>query len=201
MLSAPATARPALLALRIGAEPEAWRRCGFSVGDSGLLRAGGILIVLDPQSGTGLSAWQTTTAIPGLRSFSAPPAADAPAVHPNAVTGVDHVVIATGAIDETTAAFVEAGCEVRAERRAELGGTDVLQRFLPMGGALAELVEPQPPTGSGPAFWGITFVCSDLGSLPSLVGEPRPAVQRGRRIAVARSEAGLGTRAAFMSPR
>jgi hypothetical protein len=38
-------------------------------------------------------------------------------------------------------------------------------------------------------------------TLADLLGEPRAAVQPGRRIATLRKEAGLGPAVAFMSPR
>jgi hypothetical protein len=53
-------------------------------------------------------------------------------------------------------------------------------------------------------FWGLAFQVRDLDAtcqhLGDKVGEPRDAVQPGRRIATLRREAGLGPAVAFMSP-
>jgi hypothetical protein len=58
---------------------------------------------------------------------------------------------------------------------------------------------------SGPArLWGISFLVEDLehtaSTLGGLLGEPRAAVQPGRRIATLRKDAGLGPAIAFMTP-
>jgi hypothetical protein len=57
----------------------------------------------------------------------------------------------------------------------------------------------------GPArLWGISFLAEDLetpaAALGELLGEPRDAVQPGRRIATVKSAAGLGPAIAFMTP-
>jgi sensor domain CHASE-containing protein len=73
-----------------------------------------------------------------------------------------------------------------------------------MGATILEVVcSPEVPTGDA-RFWGLVVTVADLDALaerlgPAL-GNVRPAVQPGRRIATARRAAGLGTRVAFMSP-
>jgi hypothetical protein len=57
----------------------------------------------------------------------------------------------------------------------------------------------------GPArLWGISFLVEDLATpaaaLGENLGEPRDAVQPGRRIATIASAAGLGPAIAFMTP-
>lgn len=201
MLSPAGPARPALLALRVGGDVAAWRRCGFSVGEGGLLRAGEVVIALDNSAGEGVTGWHTVPAVEGLPRFSCPDTGEIAAVHDNAVTGVDHVVITTPDINATTGALVAAGCELRRERTARIGGADVIQRFLPMTGALAELVTAVPPAGDAAGLWGITFACRDMSALPAVAGRPRPAVQPGRQIAVATAAAGLGAHVAFITER
>ena len=53
----------------------------------------------------------------------------------------------------------------------------------------------------GPArLWGISFLAADLEQGASVLGEPRDAVQPGRRIATVRREANLGLPVALMTP-
>ena len=75
---------------------------------------------------------------------------------------------------------------------------------------ILEVVQAPPGTRiaeqpDGPArLWGISFLVEDLDAtaafLGDRVGEPRDAVQPGRRIATLRREAGLGPAIAFMTP-
>jgi hypothetical protein len=58
---------------------------------------------------------------------------------------------------------------------------------------------------AGPArFWGVVFVVGDLDELGERLGDhlgdPRDAVQPGRRIATLRSSAGTGLPVAFITP-
>jgi hypothetical protein len=79
-----------------------------------------------------------------------------------------------------------------------------------MGELLLEVVAAPPGSRvaadpEGPArLWGISFLVDDLDAtvarLGDLVGEPRDAVQPGRRIATLRREASLGVAVAFMTP-
>ncbi len=102
---------------------------------------------------------------------------------------VDHVVALTDALPRTTEALEDAGFELR-----RVAGPMAFFRF---GECILELVE----RGPAPALWGVVFVVDDLDGLGPLVGEPRDAVQPGRRIATVRREAGLSTAVAFMTPR
>jgi hypothetical protein len=55
-----------------------------------------------------------------------------------------------------------------------------------------------------PALWGLVVVVADLDAcardLGPLLGDARPAVQPGRRIATVRREAGLPVALALMTP-
>jgi len=209
MLAGDRRERPRLLALTIGGSPDAWRALGFTVDADGLFAAGDTVVRLDPDGPRGIRDWALTAAVTGLPTGPAPARTAVPAAHPNHVTGIDHVVVTTSDLSGTTDALVAAGCEVRGERTASIGGRDVVQRFLPLQNALVELVAGAEggaaPNDVRVSFWGITFVCTDLAvaavALGPGVGSPRPAVQPGRQIAVAGAEAGLGTHVAFMSPR
>ncbi len=141
------------------------------------------------------------TAVAGQRATVA-----AHADQPNGVTGVDHVVVATPDLPRTLDALGGAGFQLRRVREA---GNGVSQGFFVLGDALLEVVgpaEPQPgSTDDRARFWGVTLVAADLeatvAAMGGRVGEPRPAVQPGRRIAIVDRAAGLGTRVAVMSPR
>ena len=97
-----------------------------------------------------------------------------------------------------------------AERDQPTPGGAPRQAFFRVGEPVLEVVQAPPGTRiaedrDGPArLWGISFAVADLdatvASLGDLAGEPRDAVQPGRRIATLRREAGIGTAVAFMSP-
>ena len=126
-----------------------------------------------------------------------------PRSHEIGAVAIDHVVVRTPDLGRTTAALSAIGLEARRTREA---GGGVLQSFFVLGGAILELVGPRAASGDGPArFWGLVAVVEDLDAacarLGDLAEEPRDAVQPGRRIAVVRRAAGLGTAFALMSPR
>lgn len=203
-------ARPKLLSVTVGADAGAWRAVGFAVSATGHFRAGDVAVQIVHDGPLGLLGWTLSNPVAGLPAGPVEePPPDAPTTHPNGVTGIDHVVVATTVLDETTDALVAAGCEVRGERRASFGGRHVVQRFLPLQNALIELVADGDPaaeeTVPAAAFWGLTFLCPGLNdgvaALGPHVSSPRPAVQPGRTIATAGPEASLGTQVAFMTPR
>jgi hypothetical protein len=78
-----------------------------------------------------------------------------------------------------------------------------------MGEVVLEVVgspEPEPDAASKPAtFWGLALTLDDLDAAfallgPDRMGEPKPAVQQGRRITTIRSAAGLGLPLALLDP-
>ena len=114
-----------------------------------------------------------------------------------------NIVASTPDFDRTRAALADAGFE---ERRIREACPDVRQAFYVVGDALLELVGPAEPKDDGPAsFWGLVLVVDDVDAaaerLGDLAGEPRDAVQPGRRIVTLRREVGLGTAVALMTPR
>src|SRR5215211_32274 len=72
------------------------------------------------------------------------------------------------------------------------------RRFFNLRTLVLEVVEAE---GADPRLWGLTVVVEDLEALGPPVGEPRDAVQPGRRIATVPEEAGLPAALAFMTPR
>jgi catechol 2,3-dioxygenase-like lactoylglutathione lyase family enzyme len=178
--------------------------------------AGSVGLVLEgPGSGRGIVGWSvrgaSTLELDGLPTTASenPPPAAAPE-HPNGVTAIDHVVAFTPDLDRTTATLCAAGLDLRRVREEPTPGGAPRQAFFRMSEVILEVV--QAPEGTriaadpgGPArLWGISFLVEDLertaSALGDLLGEPRPAVQPGRRIATLRKEAGLGPAVAFMTP-
>jgi hypothetical protein len=181
---------PTARALALPGEPDAWARLGFAPGEP----IGDVAIATGAES-LEMAVEGLRAELPdGLPLVAAPPGAPAGhAAHANGATVIDHVVALTGDIDRTLAALRDAGLELRRERRAP-----ARQAFFNLRTLVLEVVEAP---GRTPALWGLTVVVEDLDALGPLVGEPRDAVQPGRRIATVRREAGLPTALAFMTPR
>jgi hypothetical protein len=205
--------RPRLVALEVRAEAAAWRAAGFAVGDDGRCRVGTTDVVLSGGTG-GFAGWAVAGAIPAedgldgvpttVAPTAAPTAAPPAARHPNTVSAIDHVVLATPDTARTFETLEAAGFALRRVRDA---GPELRQGFFLFSDLVLEVVgppEPVPGTAGDPArLWGVTFVADDLDATAAAahVGAPRDAVQSGRRIAVVDRAAGLGIRVALMSPR
>jgi glyoxalase-like protein len=206
--------QPTIDELVIADEPEAWAAAGFRV-DGDTIEVGTIRLHLAGRGDRrGIASWSirdaTTTDLDGLDTSLSdrPPAAGAP--HPNGTTAIDHVVVLSPDLDRTVAALEGAGLDYRRLREGPTPGGSTRQAFFRMGETILEVVGAPDGTKiaadpSGPArLWGISFLAPDLdataAALGPLLGEPREAVQPGRRIATVRREAGLGPAIAFMSP-
>ena len=214
--------RPRLVALELHAEPSAWRAAGFAVSQDGRCRIGTTDLVLSGGDG-GFAGWTIAGAIPGADGLDGVPTrvaadGDAPqgaATHPNGVTAIDHVVLATPDTARTFETLEAAGFALRRVRDAGTPERPLRQGFFLFADALLEVVGPPEPAhapepgaagadGSA-SLWGITLVAGDLAAAAASFGTtlsaPRPAVQAGREIAVVAREAGLGVRVALMTPR
>jgi hypothetical protein len=200
--------------LQIADEPDAWRRAGFTVDEGGVAVVGEVAlrcIGRPADQPGGIVGWTLTglddgvTVIDGLatRPGSGDGARDS-VWHPNTTTSVDHVVIATPDVDRTVAAFGALGVPLRRERAAT-AGRRMRQAFLRAGEAILEIVGPPEAQRDHPAsFWGLACTVTDLDAcvtlLGDVVGTPRDAVQRGRRIVTLRHDAiGVSVPTAFMS--
>ena len=194
-------------------EAAPWAAAGF-VPEGNELALGGVRLHFEGrEAGRGILGWSlrdvVTTELDGLPTehSQAPPAQGRP--QPNGVVAIDHVVAFTTDLERTTRALREAGFDFRRlrERPTPSGGGH--QAFFRMGELILEVVEAPPASRTaerpgGPArLWGISLLVDDLDAtaahLGELLGEPRSAVQPGRRIATLRREAGLGTAVAFMT--
>jgi hypothetical protein len=200
--------------LVIAADPGAWRGAGFRV-DGDVCEVGSVRLRLE---GTGPRRGITRWSVRGTGSLDldgldtqgseAPPAAGEP--HPNGVLSIDHVVVLTPDLDRTAGTLKQAGFDFRRLREGATPGGSTRQAFFRMGEVILEVVEAPEETKlaedpDGPArLWGISFLVEDLdepaAALAGALGEPREAVQPGRRIATVAKEAGLGPAVAFMTP-
>jgi hypothetical protein len=219
--------RPSLDELLIADRPAQWAALGFAVGEDGGCDVGPIRLQLGAgDDEDGIVGWALRDVAPGPIDGLATMSSGAPrrtgaagGGHANGAIGVDHVVVSTPDLGRTLGALEAAGLELRRTRDA---GASTRQAFFVLGDAVLEVVGPAAPVTAGHAlalgplgevrggdparFWGLTLVSADLARTveaigPERIGEPRGAVQPGRRIASVHRAAGLGTRLAFMTPR
>ena len=185
-----------LTGIRLGTTPDALRRLGLDVvGD----RAGVGGVTLEAVPGEGILALDLAGA-----SASGPlPLAAVETVadgdHPLGATAVDHVVVLTGDVEATIEAVgaVPRRIDERDDRR---------YGFVVAETALLEFVGPATPDDRPARLWGLALTVADLDEaadhLGEACGEPKDAVQPGRRIATVRHEAiGLGVPTVLLSPR
>lgn len=199
-------------------EPAAWAGLGFEL-DGEVCRLGEVSIRLTGGgSGRGIVGWSLrdvhSTELDGLPTgLSRSARGDAPAVvHPNGVSGIDHVVAMSPAFERSVAALQAAGLDLRRIREEPTPAGAPRQAFFRLGHEILELVEQPEETvartggADGPArFWGLALLAGDLDATVAAMGEGvseiRAAVQPGRRIATVRRSAGLAVPLALMSPK
>ena len=198
---------PVLTELEVAAEPAAWAAAGFSAEARSLL-AGSVRIGFVP-AGEGIVSWSLTGVgdddIDGLPTRRGAHAVDGAADHANGVTEIDHVVVATPALDRTRSALEAVGVALRRVHEGATGTGETRRLgFFRVGRAILEVVEaPELPPAAPARFWGITFATADIDAAAALLGERlgrvKGAVQPGRRIATFRREASLGLPVALIS--
>jgi hypothetical protein len=195
--------------------PERWSALGFTVLD-GAVQLGTVRLRLaGAGAGQGILGWSlraiSSTELDGLpttRSQAPQPAAAPP--HANGIVRIDHVVAMSPALDRSVLALQEAGLDLRRVRERPTPAGAPRQAFFRLGAEILEVVqEPQHVVEQhgGPdrpaRLWGLALLSQDLDrtvqALAGAAGEPRPAVQPGRRIATLRRDAGLALPVALMS--
>jgi len=205
---------PTIDELLVGDDPERWAELGFAVAD-GCCLVGGVQLRFLTGVGAGergIRGWTlrdlADSELDGLPTTASEQPPRSPALaHPNGVVAIDHVVAASPSLDRSVDALREAGLDLRRMRDEPTPGGAPRQAFFRLGAEILELIqEPGDSIGhaDGPArFWGLALRVEDLDETVRLlgahVGEIRPAVQRGRRIASLRRAAGLAVPLAFMS--
>jgi hypothetical protein len=206
-------AQPTVDEILIAAARDPWAAAGFRV-DGDVCEVGTVRLRLQGGPGRGITAWTVRDAasleLDGLetRPSQAPPASGG--AHPNGTLAIDHLVVITPDLDRTCGVLQAAGLDLRRLREGEIPGGSRRQAFFRMGELILEVVEAPEGTKiaadrDGPArLWGISFLVTDLATpaaaLGESLGEPRDAVQPGRRIATVATQAGLGPAVAFMTP-
>ncbi|MDW5594452.1 VOC family protein [Conexibacter stalactiti] len=130
--------------------------------------------------------------------------------HPNGITRIDHVVAVSPDLDRTVAALQAAGLDLRRIREQPTPAGAPRQAFFRLGAEILEAIQEPAEVSAraggsdrGAFFWGIALRSDDLDAtvarLGANVSEIRDAVQRGRRIASLRREAGLALPVALMT--
>lgn len=209
-------ASPTIDEITIADPPAAWRDAGFDVeGDS--FEIGSVVVRLaGPDAGRAIVACTmrdiVTEGPDGLpvSSSTAPPRDARECIHPNGVRSIDHLVAFSPSLERTVPALEQAGLDLRRIREEPTPAGAPRQAFFRLAEVILEVVELPPRSHEernpdAPArFWGLAFAVDDLDRcaayLGERLGEPRDAVQPGRRIATLRREAGLSPGIAFMTP-
>jgi hypothetical protein len=195
--------------------PERWSALGFDVRD-GCVQFGTVRLRLaGEEAGRGIVSWSlrgvASTELDGLateRSDSRVP--DAAPAHPNGVVALDHVVAMTPALDRSVQALQHAALDLRRIREEPTPAGAPRQAFFRLGAEILEVVQvpeqalERSGRRDGPArLWGLALIAADLdravAALGEHAGEPRDAVQAGRRIATIKRTAGLAVPVALMS--
>ena len=199
---------PALEQVTVAADPDAWRRAGFNV-QGEVCAVGEVEVRLaGVDSGRGLESWSLSglegTELDGLPAPEPSGLERRPTGtrHPNGVTAIDHVVAFSPDLDRTVAALETAGLELRRLREGPTPGGAMRQAFFRIGEPILEVIEG--PADSKVRLWGLALLADDLDACAAVMGEhlgePRAAVQEGRRIVSARRSAELGVPVAFITP-
>lgn len=206
---------PTIDELLLADPPERWSALGFTVLD-GAVQLGTVRLRLaGARAGRGILGWSlraiSSTELDGLPTTrsQAPQHAAAPP-HANGIVRIDHVVAMSPALDRSVLALQEAGLDLRRVREQPTPAGAPRQAFFRLGAEILEVVqEPQHVVEQhgGPdrpaRLWGLALLSQDLDrtvqALAGAAGEPRPAVQPGRRIATLSRDAGLAVPVALMS--
>ncbi|MGD0452728.1 MAG: VOC family protein [Solirubrobacteraceae bacterium] len=204
--------------LTLADEPDHWAALGFDVLDdisqiaSVRLRFAGASA---KSQSSGIVGWSLRelagTELDGLpTTISERPVPAPAAAHPNGVLAIDHVVAVSPDLERSIAAMQAAGLDLRRVREQPTPAGAPRQAFFRLGHEILELIqEPaevlarQGGSDRPVQFWGLALLVGDLDraaeQLAPHVGEVRPAVQPGRRIATVRRSAGLTVPLALMS--
>ncbi len=200
--------------VEIADAPARWAGLGFDV-EGELCRLGTVALRLSGSGqGAGITGWSlrgiASTELDGLpTSASSSPEAPPAPPHGNGVAAIDHVVAISPALDRSVAALQAAGLDLRRVREEPTPAGAPRQAFFRLGEVILEVVqEPGEVTArrGGPDrpahFWGLALLVEDLDATVAAMaphaGEPRAAVQPGRRIATLSRSAGLAVPVALI---
>jgi catechol 2,3-dioxygenase-like lactoylglutathione lyase family enzyme len=205
--------------LTLADEPAAWAALGFAVHEDRCRLGAVSLRLAGAGEARGILAWSLRGAaaceLDGLpttisRSPHSAAAGAHPSAHPNGVLAIDHVVAMSPDLDRSIAALRAAGLDLRRVREQPTPAGAPRQAFFRLGREILEVIqEPADVVARagaaerGARFWGLALLVDDLDRAAALfggaLGEIRPAVQPGRRIATVRRSAGLSVPLALIS--
>jgi len=208
-------AGPTIEELRIADDAASWSALGFTVADDACVIGGVSLTFVGRGAGSGIAGWSLrdieSTALDGLATTLADGEPRTPAgPHPNGVIAIDHVVVMSPDLNRSVTGLQGAGLDLRRIREEPTPAGAPRQAFFRLGAEILEVVqEPEEilTRAGGPDgpshFWGMALLVEDLDAtcaqMAPHAGEPRAAVQPGRRIATLRRSAGLSVPLALMS--
>lgn len=186
----------ALQRIVIGDDPGSWRSAGFSVLDNEMVFGKTVVELAGTANGRGVLGWAIEGVTSNIESItSIAPSGTTLAVeqrtgldNTNAVFAIDHVVIETGDLDRTVAAFTEVGMKERRQGQMTTPLGERRQSFLWAGRVIIEIVAPVTADPNvAMRVWGLALVSANLATtshvLAENMSEPRDAVQPGRKIA------------------
>jgi hypothetical protein len=190
--------------------PHAWARAGFTVDSDDVCRVGGVDIRLAGSGG--VVGWSlrglpdgSADELDGIPTTRSSAVVSMPALHPNGVTDIDHIVLFSPDLSRTVEALAAIGVEPRRERDTQLGGRPIRQIFVRFGDVIIEIVGSPDDASAGPStLWGITYEVADIDATAAYFGDRttpvKEAVQPGRRITTLRHhELGMSVRSAMIS--
>ena len=193
--------------LIIGDEPTTWSAAGFTVTSSTVVLGKTVVELRGAHGPRGILGWAlrgVDSDLDGLNTIAEPDHKAQPATpHPNCAFSIDHIVIESDDPARTARAFEAIGMSERKRTVIDVPDGTREQRFYWAGRVIVELVGPSRNPGT--TFWGLAIATADLETACSTLaphcGEPRDAVQAGRKIATVRTkELDISVPLAFMSP-
>ena len=201
--------------LIIGGSTQPWVNVGIHFDDNGRFMAGEVALQIDNQLAPGIHSWSLLDSAMRATSIDGIPTkhtsdlvlvnepvqspADGFSLH---ISRIDHLVIATDNLIRTSDALCE---ETGAPRlRIREGDDGVQQAFHRIGEVIIEIVTMPQSEKSEASIWGIAFLATDLDDAtaflgPDVLGQPKPATQKGQVVASFRSAAGLGVPCVLMA--
>jgi hypothetical protein len=206
---------PTIDEIAIADEPGRWAKLGFAVEGDRCQLAGVAIRLIGEGGGDGVIGWSlrdlSSTELDGLATTRSERPPHAPALaHPNGVASIDHVVAVSPSFERSVEAMQAAGLDLRRVREEPTPAGAPRQAFFRLGREILELVEEPEEVvlKKGGAdrpvrFWGLALLVEDIEqavrAMAPHAGEPRTAVQPGRRISTLGRSAGLAIPLALIS--
>jgi hypothetical protein len=207
--------RARVFELVIGGSTQPWVNVGIHFDLGGRFMAGAVSLLIDSQLAPGIHGWSLldsatqSTSIDGIptthavgRGSTVAPMQTPEDVFALQISRIDHLVVSTDDLMRTSDALSEATGAPRL--RVRDGENGVQQAFHRMGEVIIEIVTMPQNENTQASIWGIAFLATDLDNAtaflgPDVLGQPKPATQKGQVVASFRSAAGLGVPCVLMA--